>query len=587
MATINASTTLKVKIPKKPTPTPVVGRSSGTTTNKPSLVPGGTKKKTDSTLVSNTRRGSVAPPLKPISLVTAQSIEALKNLDDIGRKERVTELMRKAMGEQSLINKSTPHAASTTRDRAGAAADVAVAAKTLGVPFVLKQCGVLDEMGRMLFPYGVESLLYQNENGGVPTSGGLKPSASAVSLSSMGSFDDNVNNTATTVNSGGTDTKRGKVTPANAREGSLLIIRACCEMLGKACEPFLVGVFLAAALDECGSSSSSIREAAEDAATALVGLAHPWSFPRLICPLLLQALKATEWRVKFNALERLAQCAVTSPTQVSHLLPTLIPALTNEVWDTKAQVTKAAGAAILAVCKTNANADIAPAIPAVVNAICKPADANKAVQELMGTTFVVPVDASTLSILCPVLARALKEKLAIHKRAACLVISNMSRLVQTPEAVAPFGPLLVPELQKVANNVQFEEIRDEALKALANLTKALGDAYEVDEATKAKKMAEEQARVAAEQHRIQAERDAQARRDAEIQKREEEERRRFKEAMDAQRELDKIAEHEAEVKRQEEALKRDQEMRSTKAADGKCQGCGLKKCKKTCFFYAG
>jgi DNA repair exonuclease SbcCD ATPase subunit len=145
----------------------------------------------------------------------------------------------------------------------------------------------------------------------------------------------------------------------------------------------------------------------------------------------------------------------------------------------------------------------------------------------------------------------------------------------------------VPELQKVANNVQFEEIRDEALKALANLTKALGDAYEVDEATKAKKMAEEQARVAAEQHRIQAERDAQARRDAEIQKREEEERRRFKEAMDAQRELDKIAEHEAEVKRQEEALKRDQEMRSTKAADGKCQGCGLKKCKKTCFFYAG
>lgn len=588
MTTINASSTIKLMVPAKK-PAPAVGKSAAAT-KAPSLTAGigGAKKKPDAAGAAS-RRGSVAPPLKPVSLATAAAVEALKNLDETARKERVIELMRQAMGEQSLVKKSTPHAASTTRDRAGFAADVAVAAKTLGVPFVLKECGVVEEMGRMLFPNGVESLLFQNEEGGTGanSTSGLKPSASAVSLASMSSFDDNVSNTATTVNSGGTDSKRGKVTPANAREGSLLIIRACCEILGKACEPYFVGAFLAAALDECGSSSSSIREAAEDAATALVGVAHPWSFPRLVCPLLLQALKATEWRVKFNALERLAQCSVTSPVQVSHLLPTLIPALTNEVWDTKAQVTKAAAATILAVCKTNVNTDVAPAIPAVVNAICKPSDTNKAVQELMGTTFVVPVDASTLSILCPVLARALKEKLAIHKRAACVVISNMSRLVQTPEAVAPFGPLLVPELQKVANNVQFEEIRDEALKALANLTKALGDAYEADEVAKAKKMAEEQARVEAEQHRIQAEREAQARRDAEIQKREEEERKRFKEAMDAQRELDKIAEQEAEIKRQEEAKRRDQEMRSTKAATGQCQACGLKKCKKSCVFYSG
>ena len=114
-------------------------------------------------------------------------------------------------------------------------------------------------------------------------------------------------------------------------------------------------------------------------------------------------------------------------------------------------------------CETNENPDVASAIPAVVNAMCKPSATNMAVQELMGTTFVASVDAPTLSILCPVLARALKEKLAIHKRAACIVISNMSRLVDSPQAVAPFGPLLVPELKKVATNVQFEEIRDAAL----------------------------------------------------------------------------------------------------------------------------
>jgi elongation factor 3 len=390
-----------------------------------------------------------------------------------------------------------------------------------------------------------------------------------------------------TMNSGGTDSRRGKTTPASAREGCLLLIRALCERLGKKAEPYVVGGFLAAALDECGSSSSTVRQAAEDAAVALVKIANPWAFPRLIFPLLVKALQSTEWRVKFNALERLSQCATTAPKQVCHFLPKLIPIITNQVWDTKAQVTKAAASALLAVCETNENPDISPAIPAVVNAIYKPSTTNAAVQELMGTTFVASVDASTLSILCPVLARALKEKLAINKRAACIVISNMSRLVDSPQAVAPFGPLLVPELKKVATNVQFEEIRDAALSALGNLTKALGDSYnsQEDAEQKAEEMAQEAARIEAEKQRIEDERNAEREKEEAMRQKELEERKKFKEAMDAQRELDNLAAQEAEEKRKEEAKKKDKEMRSTKAG-GKCQSCGLKKCKKTCMFYS-
>jgi len=257
----------------------------------------------------------------------------------------------------------------------------------------------------------------------------------------------------------------------------------------------------------------------------------------------------------------------------------------------------------LAVCDTNTNADVKPAIPAVVNAICKPADTTKAVSSLMHTTFIVPVDASTLAILCPVLARALKEKLAIHKRSACLVISNMSKLVETPQAVAPFGSLLVPELQKVANNVQFEEIRDEALKALANLTKALGDSYKADENNESsmgtasttqsatlkeetlRELEAEKARVEAEQEKIRKAREEEAAREAEIRRKEEEERKRFKEAMDAQRQLDKAAEMEAKEQRKAKGIEREKQRLSTKGATGKCQGCGLKKCPKSCMFY--
>jgi len=522
-------------------------------------------------------------PLKPAVFATPVSLVELKGLDTNAQMQKVKDLCRQAMGESpTLVDKSKPRAASTSRDRRNAAADVAIAAKELGVHFVLKECDVINEMQRMLFPDGIELIFGTSEE----STSGLKASTSALSLASL---DITTGTSVTSMDKSiGTDTKRGKTTPGTAREGSLLLIRAFCEIIRKKAEPYIVGAFLAAALDECGSSSGDIREAAEDAATSLVQLANPWAFPSLVCPLLLQSLKSKEWRVKSNALDRLAQCAINAPAQVCNLLPTIIPAMTDQVWDTKPQVTKAAAAALLAVCQTCSNADVEPAIPAFVNAICKPSDTNKAVQELMGTTFVVPVDAPALSILCPVLARALKEKLAIHKRCACVVISNMSRLVGSPSDVAPFGPLLVPELKKVSENVQFEEIRDEALKALAHLTKALGDSYqeEQQEVPEAVIMAAENAKVEAEQKRIEEEREAERKKEEEVRKKEEEERKKFKEAMDATRELKKMQVAEEKKNKEEEAKQREKEKVSIKGTTGKCNACGLKKCSKSCVFYS-
>lgn len=572
MSSINAKTKIKVAsgAPKK-----VAARTSKIGIGRGAK--GGPKKK-----AAGKKKQIV--PLKPSALVTPVAIAELKNLDKDAQKQRVMDLCRQAMGESpTLVDKSKPHAASTTRDRRSAAADVAVAAKELGVKFVFKECEVLNNMQLMLFPEGIETIFGINK---VSTSG-LKASASALSLTSL--EDMTIDTMESSIGgSMGTDTKRGKTTPASAREGSLLLIRAFCEIVGRKAEPYVVGAFLAAALDECGSNSGDIREAAEDAATSLVSLANPWAFPWLMCPLLLQSLKSKEWRVKANGLDRLAQCCTTAPTQVCSLLPTIIPACTDQVWDTKAQVTKAAASTLLAVCQTCSNADVATAIPAVVNAICKPSDTMKAVQELMGTTFVVPVDAPALSILCPVLARALKEKLAIHKRSACVVISNMSRLVGTPDDVAPFGPLLVPELKKVSENVQFDEIRDEALKALANLTKALGDRYQLEaeqQVPEAVILAEENAKVEAEQKRIEAERDAQRAKDEATRLKEEAERKKFKEAMDATRELEKLKIAEEEKRKEEEMVEKEKANLSTKGGTGKCNSCGLKKCRKSCVFF--
>lgn len=567
MTSIGASTTHTIKQKKTVVAAP---RSGGAPSVSKLTQATGGKKGTQNA----SKRGS-ALRMVPSRFATAASVEKLRALDDAAKKDSVGNILRCALGEDIVADRSKPHAASTTRDRSAAAADLAVAAKEIGIVFVLKECEVMNNLQLMLFPEGLQNLFGQSKS-----EGGLRPSTSALSLASM-----DMDDTTISMGSAGTDTKRGKLSPPNAREGSLLIIRALAEIVGKPVEPFVLTGFLAAAIDECGSASSAVREAAEDTATALVALASPWAFPRLICPMLLLSLTSAEWRVKYTALECLSQCALTSPNQVNYLLPKLIPEITNQVFDTKAQVTKAAAAALLAICKTCRNPDVLPAIPAVVTAICKPADTYKAVEELMATTFVAPVDAATLAILCPVLARALKEKLAIRKRAACLVIKNMSRLVESPEDVAPFGPLLVPELLKVSENVQFEEIRDAALEALNNLTKALGDAYEADNSKKKDAMDAENARVEAEQNRIEAERAAVAAKEEEQRIKEAEERRRYKFAMDAQRELDKIAEEEARKKRIADEKLKDEQARSTVGKDGKCQGCKMKKCLKTCLFY--
>jgi hypothetical protein len=569
MASISASTThsMKKKVPvPAPKKTSAIGKPAG------------------KAAPSASRKGAQAPPLKAATLTSPKAVELLKAKSDDEKILHINKLFGKAMGEESALNMSTPHAASTTRDRSGAAADIAYAAKELGILFVLKKCGVLNDLQRMLIPQGVDALLERVGDESANKGMGLKASTSAISLASM---DMNAEASVfTTDNSLGTDTKRGKTTPGDAREGALLVIRALCEIVGKPAEPFVVGAFLAAALDESGSSSGSVRQAGEDTASALVALAHPWAFPTILLPLLKKSLYSNEWRVKTCTLERLEQCANTAPRQVQALIPNIIPALTNQVWDTKPQVSKAARLALLAICKTNTNKDVAPTLPAVVNAICKPAETNKAVSELMSTTFIVPVDAPTLSILCPILARALKEKLAIHKRAACIVINNMSKLVDSPSAIAPFGSLLVPELKKVVLNVQFEEIRDEALKALNSLTKALGDLYnEAEESGKAQDMENEGAKIDAEQEVIRLEREAQAALDEEIRIKEEEERKKFKEAMDAQRELDKMADLDLAAKKQADQNALEAQRLSTKAAGGACQSCGLKKCRKTCNFY--
>lgn len=524
-----------------------------------------------------TKRGA-AQPLSPNT-----SSDSLLNLVSLSNKEvwtLINDLFRRVVGASPTFfsgeGLTAPRAASTSTDRAGAAADLATIIDIKGLVFVLKKCSILVKVEQNLCPNGIQSLFGNGK--GLNPGGGMRKIASSVSLSSMASIhSDNIDLSSTIVS----DSKRGKTIPPEAREGCLLFLRALVEIVGTSSEPFVVPL-LAAALEECSSSSNFVRNAAEDTASSIISIVSCHALPNLVCPVIFEALHSPEWRVKTVALQKLAECADLHPHNISRLLPKILPIITSQVWDTKPQVTNAAKKCILACCMTNINPDVAPAIPAIVTAICKPNETSNAIDELKATTFVAPVDASTLSILCPVLSRGLKEKVALSKRSCCIVIENMSKLVETPEAVKPFGPLLVPELKKVAENVQFEEIRDAALAGLSALTKALGHSS-IDDAVSYMMKAEND-RIATEQQRIEEERAARKLVDEVLLKKEEDERKQWKEAMEAQRLLNELVLREEEEKKADERRKKELAKKSTKGEGGKCQSCGLKKCKKTCLF---
>lgn len=312
-----------------------------TVKNKP-----GTKSSVTSVVAKT--RDSFAPALHPYTLVTSDQIDNLKSLSENEAKTKIEELVSHCFGQRNPFHDGIkkPHTASTSRDRGGYAADIAVACKELGVVVVLKRYNVLRKIEATLLPEGICNTF---KNADAPSS--MKRIVSAASLSSMNSNNSVGTNSITgtgTEFSGSTNQIRGK--PSHiAREGALLVLRALCDIVGQPSEPFVVPL-LAACLDESRSTNGTVRDAAEDTSKAIIKLANPLAAQTLLCPVLFAALSSPEWRVKQNALDRLAQLAQASAAQIAPLLPEIIPKVSAQVWDTKPQVTKAASSCLLMAC---------------------------------------------------------------------------------------------------------------------------------------------------------------------------------------------------------------------------------------------
>jgi elongation factor 3 len=203
-----------------------------------------------------------------------------------------------------------------------------------------------------------------------------------------------------------------------AREGAAQAVIAISKAAVQALEPFFVDSGLYATLVETfADKMPAVRAAAVEAVRTFVENANPWGTTLLLPALLHEIKTAGKWQVKTGALTILDQLVVSAPQQTAKLMPDIIPVLSEAIWDTKADVKKQARESLTKATALISNKDIERFIPALIQSLINPVEeVPKTIQLLSATTFVSEVDSPTLSLMVPLLARGLSEKLTATKR---------------------------------------------------------------------------------------------------------------------------------------------------------------------------
>ena len=212
-------------------------------------------KRPSSNSLADQARG-LAQKLEGLTLKTEAHMASLKLSEPSVVKETFNSLLDTALGVEGFKG-SAPRTASDTKSRSVAAADLAGAVKAMGV--------------RSLRKYGVH-----------------KAVKDILSQSSP---------------------------PQNALEGALLIVRALCEIVEAASEPFVVPL-IPMMLVHSSHNVGSIRDAAEDSLRSTIQLLNTHAVC-IVVPFLFEAFSNTEWRTKATSLAMLMQLAKSSPLEVS------------------------------------------------------------------------------------------------------------------------------------------------------------------------------------------------------------------------------------------------------------------------------
>lgn len=188
--------------------------------------------------------------------------------------------------------------------------------------------------------------------------------------------------------------------------------------------------------DLLSDKDNSVKRASNTAIDALFNLFPEDAKVSVVLPFLFKYLESSaKWQGKVGALKQVHKIIDEVPQlSLEHNFLQGIPIITNCMNDIKPELAKEGGKVLTAFAEKVDNHDIHPRIPAIVKTLADPKNVPECVKTFSQVTFVAEVTESALSILVPILWRALNQAAGSQEllRQTVIVVENLTRLVHNP-----------------------------------------------------------------------------------------------------------------------------------------------------------
>lgn len=314
------------------------------------------------------------------------------------------------------------------------------------------------------------------------------------------------------------------------RESALLGLASLFNICGQAggADPYFLPLWpeVLERFQEVGKAQV-VADAAERASRSLLALVKPETTVRTM-NLLFDYLESSsiKWRSKAAALDTIAKLTSKGKDQVAEHLGEIIPRLTKQMSDTKAEVssqfivappatdqpprypTLPSKPPTVSVVSSQiltsylsflslSNVSVPLSFSGASNLTCSTGMAHpnklaEGVKKLSSNVWVRDVDGPTLAVIVPLIQRSLNDRNTTVQRQTVMLCSNLFKLVRSPDLAAKHTPHVLPGVTRIYESAAFPEIREFAKEAKQALEKSvLGAADNVSEEAEKKQLVDD------------------------------------------------------------------------------------------------